>query len=204
MKKRRPVRKEKAKEQMPELDEKDHEIIQWMRDKPEIRLKALAESIPIVSGAEEKVPYSTIQKRVNKLKEMGVVKEIYTVNLKKIGYPLRFRIDIVVDPVDLREEKGKGINSQRKLAKYIVEELATEEKYAGRIIVDDVFILLGGQADMSLDIRSSDNEIVSEFVTESLRKTYGIRNTMTVHLTESYMNGKALGFDGHSDMSKNE
>jgi hypothetical protein len=65
-------------------------------------------------------------------------------------------------------------------------------------------MFLGGSADMSLDIRARNNEIVSEFVTEALRKTYGIRNTMTVHLTESYMNGKASGFTDHSDISQGE
>lgn len=71
MKKSMLVREEKAKEKMPELDDKDAEIIRCMRDKPEIRLKELADNIHTVGGVEEKVPLSTIQKRVDRLKKRG-------------------------------------------------------------------------------------------------------------------------------------
>jgi DNA-binding Lrp family transcriptional regulator len=201
---KRMIRDEKAKEARPELDEKDAEIIRCMRDKPEIRIKELAKTIHTVGGVEEKMPLSTVQKRVDRLKKKEVVKEIYAVNLKKIGYPLRCRIDIQIESVEIRDKRNPEITSQRDLAKYIVEKLAKEKPYVGRIIVDDVFVLLGGPSDMSLDIRASDNEIVSHFVTEALRKTYGIRNTTTSHLTESYMNGKASGFTDHSDISQGE
>ena len=67
--------------------------------------------------------------------------------------------------------------TNKQLCAYIKDVLA--RRYQGRLVVLDVTILLGQQADISITLRVKEPKTILDFVTEGLRVLGGIEGTMT-------------------------
>jgi DNA-binding Lrp family transcriptional regulator len=118
-------------------------------------------------------------------------------SLKSLGYVYRFRVDIFVSPINLRDGKGglpddKSIlvNTQETLGDYIMNILPQKELFRDRIFVQDVRILLGHPADLSATVLAIDNESMLSFVTKGLRMCQAISQTSTALEAWSTVNGK--------------
>ncbi|WP_321478104.1 hypothetical protein [uncultured Paludibaculum sp.] len=124
-----------------------------------------------------------VKHALDELKQEGHVVGAYLVDLEFLGYPLRYRVDIFVTPANLRDGKGGlpeddgQVDSQKKLAQYILKKLPTRKPFAGKILVEDVRILLGSPADLSATVRARDTEAILEFVTQGLRMCRAISQT---------------------------
>jgi len=117
------------------------------------------------------------------LKQDGYVVGAYLLDLAVLGYPLRYRVDIFVKPANLREGKGglpeddAVVDSQKKLAQYILRRLPARKPFDGKILVEDVRILLGSPADLSATVRAKDTDAILEFVTQGLRMCRAVSQT---------------------------
>jgi DNA-binding Lrp family transcriptional regulator len=177
-------------------DTKDDAIISCLKESPEILLKNIPGRIKGVNGLGETIPYTTVQKHVNKLIKNKVVSRIFSVNLGAAGYTSRYRIDILIEPVEFRkmesdesEDEGASYTDQRGLAKHIIDTLARDERFAGDLIIEDVNILIGGDVDLSLDVYAKNDKTATEFVIDGLRKLPGVGNTRTAKLAWSCKHG---------------
>jgi DNA-binding Lrp family transcriptional regulator len=176
--------------QAPNIDKKDLLILTCLREKPDLTIKQLAEEIEAIVGPNEAIPYPTLQKRVQNLINEGVLSRQMSVDLSAFNFSLHCRIDIFINPSELRHKpKPHGAKTQKALAEYIMNTLATNETYKDDIFIKDVHILLGTDADLAIDIFAKDYQKITEFVTEGLRDLPGIGNTRTALLTWSVKHG---------------
>ena len=162
-------------------DEKDVKIAEIIIRNPQITVESIAEFLGI--------PESTVSKRLaDMLRERQLARIIEIRDWTAFGYPLRYRIDIKVNQRELRMGRGgppeadaPKIANQKQLATYIKDTLPTllPQEYKGQLIVRDVTILLGQQADLTLVVRAKDYETILEFVTNGLRVLGGVDTTMT-------------------------
>jgi len=189
-----------------ECDELDQRIARFYVNAPKATERQVA------SGIKES--YSTVQDRIQKLKEAAVLGARTDVtNWAILGYPFRYRIDVHVDQEALRKDpyygapygekpdKGKEINNWHRLADYIMNELVD---YVGRqsktvaqhqlkpsdLVVQNVTILLGQQADLSVTVRAKHPDAILSFVVDGLRAMMGVRMTSTAHEAWSYTDGE--------------
>jgi DNA-binding Lrp family transcriptional regulator len=157
------------------FDEKDRLIVKGVIAHPEISNEELAKSTGL--------PLSTLHKRLAELlRRKCLERVIRVIDWRAVGYPLRYRIDIRVNNRELHRGASDpigGIDSQKKLAIYIKTVLP--KQYSGSVIVEDVIILLGQAADVSVLIRAKDPHVVFDFVTEGLRRLAGVEMTTTSH-----------------------
>lgn len=173
-----------------EMSKRDEALIGVLLQDPKADLDALAKATVVVDGVKEKIPYATVQKRIRKLTDSGVLARVMTVDMARFGFGLRYRVNIVVNPSELRDKARKdGVASQEALCKYIREGLARKPEFASRIWVEDVFIVLGGEYDMSVELWARDHAVVKDFVVSGLRMEPGISDTMTVQLAWSCSTG---------------
>ena len=117
--------------------------------------------------------------------------------LKSLGYTFRYRIDIFVSPINLRDGKGGlpddeslSVNTQETLGEYIMNTLPQKDLFRDKIFVQDVRILLGNPADLSATVLAIDNESILNFVTKGLRMCQAISQTSTALEAWSTVNGK--------------
>lgn len=161
---------------VPKLDDRDEQILAFIIRNPDATVEEIA--------AETNIPGSTVQKRLSDLlKDRVLARQIVVQNWQLAGYSLSYRIDIKINQRVLRsghgglEEDGNQINSQKKLASYIRDRLS--KRYSNQLIVRDVVILLGQQADLVVSVRAKDHAVILDFVTEALRMCGGVDYTMT-------------------------
>ena len=171
-----------------EANEKDRNIIDCLINNPHASVKTLSKQVGY--------PPSTVQKRVASLirtKRLGRILRVE--DWGYAGYPLRYRVDIKINQAELRRAQADAGGSdevhsdvqpgteppagQRALAKHIKQTLA--KAYAGSLIVEDIVLLLGQQADVSIIVRSRDANSVFDFVTNGLQRLDGVEGTMTSH-----------------------
>jgi DNA-binding Lrp family transcriptional regulator len=131
------------------------------------------------SLSEQQVKHS-----LEDLKEDRHVTDRYNVDVRYLGYNLRYRVDIFVTPGKLRGGKGGlpehgNVGSQEELANYILRILPTQAQFINKILVEDVRILLGHPADLSASIYATDTTAMLEFVTRGLRMCNAIYQTTT-------------------------
>ena len=119
------------------------------------------------------------------------IEDGFRVSPTALGFPERYRVDIWVIPLKLREGSGgraqdtdeagqrQVVDSQKRLGRYIVETLAKDPAFCDKVMVEDVHILLGGPADMSATVRARDNASMLDFVLSGLRICEGIQQTTT-------------------------
>jgi len=108
----------------------------------------------------------------------------YSVDLGYLGYHLRYRVDIFVSPANLRGGKGglphhSNVGSQEELANYILQRLPAEAEFNGKILVEDVRILLGHPADLSASVYATETQAMLDFVTKGLRMCNAVYQTTT-------------------------
>ena len=123
---------------------------------------------------------------IEKLTQDENVQRSYKVDLRFLGYKERYGVDICLSPAHLRDGHGglpedSGVNSQAALALYILRRLPDKEKFRGKILVEDVRILLGSPADLSATVRATDTKAMRDFVTEGLRMCGAVTHTQTCH-----------------------
>jgi DNA-binding Lrp family transcriptional regulator len=169
------------------LDEKDKAIIKCFLEKPSSSLQSISEEATKIGELDKPIPYPTAQKRVQSLIDQGVMSKVTFVNKSKAGYTQHYRIGIIIDPSELRNKDDPS--SQQELAKYVRDKLCNEKKYRDKILLDDIFILLGGNIDLSLDIWARDHNIILDFVTAGLRMIPGIADTTTAQVAWSVREG---------------
>lgn len=80
----------------------------------------------------------------------------------------------IVLPKPIRE-----INSQKRLAWYIKNQLSHVPAFKKRLVCLDVTILLGHQYDMTVTIRARDTDAALDYVTKGLRFLRGVSATMS-------------------------
>jgi DNA-binding Lrp family transcriptional regulator len=150
------------------LDERDRSIVEFLRSHPEASISDLA------FGSH--IPEPTVQRRLSKLLEQGDLKRIIAVNLSSLGYVLRYRIELALDPQEVAAKQ----KSVKTIAQQIREDLPTQPKFKGRLIVQNVFALMGGSADLAISVRAKNHDVVLNFVLEGLRNIPGVRSTTIV------------------------
>jgi DNA-binding Lrp family transcriptional regulator len=165
----------------PLLDDKDQRIAEEVIRNP-------SASVPILARLTG-LPESTLSKRLSfLLSSRYLERTIRVVRWRDLGYPFRHRVDIKVDQRMLSEGKGgprsasgkrskTKINSQEDLALYIKHTLTRQ--YEGRLVVLDVGILLGHDADISMVVCSRTPDEIRRFVTSDLRSLGGVLGTST-------------------------
>ncbi len=174
------------------FDERDDAIIHCIQLEPSILMKR----IPMVleDRGSPSIPYSTVQRRMKELTKNQVVAQCFSIDWKKAGYLVRYRVGISIDPAALRE-KSKEYDSQEGLADHIMFKLAHTDKFKNKLVVDDVYILLGGNEDLAIDFYARDDKIATLFIIDALRGLPGISNTASAKLAYSSKN-KWLSKDG--------
>ena len=175
------------------IDVVDENILDHYRRHPHATVAEVANEVHLKPGATHK--------RVARLIHGRYVRRGMTVDLHKLGYRYRFRIDVKINPHVLKSEikdkeagrfkatqvdHPKATNPQQLLAQYIMD--LTKGRHP-RILVEDVVILLGDAADLSITTRAKSRESsqgddpeffpIFPFVTEVLREIPGVENTST-------------------------
>jgi DNA-binding Lrp family transcriptional regulator len=140
--------------------------------------------------------FNQVKHCLDDLKNKGHIRYDYWVDPEYLGYPIRFRVDIFVSPSKLRDGKGglpedQGVGSQKELAMYILRRLPNKDQFRGKILVDDVQILLGHPADLSAAVRASTNKDMLDFVTGGLRMCNAVYQTASCLESWSCKNGEA-------------
>jgi len=131
---------------------------------------------------ETELTVNQVKHCLDDLKRSEYVRHEYSVDPKYLGYELRYRVDIFVAPSKLRKGTGglpgdEGVGSQKQLANYILRKLPDKQPFKGKILVEDVQILLGHPADLCATVRASDTHAMLEFVTEGLRMCSAVYQT---------------------------
>jgi DNA-binding Lrp family transcriptional regulator len=197
-----------------DLDEKDIKILGCIKDHPRASVKAVRDELA-TRGTD--IPYPTFQKRVQHLINVGALTREMSVNLVALGYELHFRVDVLVNPTELRltseqaQAKGKPpsgqsqfettvLRTQREMANYIHQDLQNDDRFRDQILITDVHILLGTDVDLSIELFAKNYDIVTEFVTEGVRNIAGVQNTRTGWLASSVKHTKTAQ-GGSADVS---
>jgi DNA-binding Lrp family transcriptional regulator len=167
------------------LDEKDEAIVHCIEQNPDILLKNIPDEL------DEEIPYATVQRRVKKLTERKVIGHAFSIDWAVAGYMVRYRVGILIDPVALRDESSpeKQYDSQKGLADYIMNKLVQDDRFKNKLVVDDVFILLGGNVDLAIDFYARDDKTATQFIIDALRRLPGISNTASAKLAYSSKHG---------------
>jgi hypothetical protein len=167
------------------FDERDDAILHCIELEPSILMKRIPTALE--DRGDPSIPYSTVQKRMKELTKNQVVTQCFSIDWKKAGYLVRYRVGILIDPAALRE-KSQDYDSQEGLADHIMFKLAHTDKFKNKLIVDDVYILLGGNVDLAIDFYARDDKIASLFILDALRGLPGISNTASAKLAYSSKN----------------
>ncbi|MEM0383487.1 MAG: Lrp/AsnC family transcriptional regulator [Candidatus Caldarchaeum sp.] len=135
-----------------DLDEKDHKIIEELMENAEQSITELA--------AKLRIPRTTVQERVKRLKQLGVIKK-YTiqVNYSKLGKPATAFILISFE---------QGAMSQKKLAQEIAKLPEVVEAH-----------LITGEWDILVKVRTDSMQSIGSLVVDKLRTMEGVGKTMT-------------------------
>ncbi|MEM4288394.1 MAG: Lrp/AsnC family transcriptional regulator [Candidatus Caldarchaeum sp.] len=136
----------------PELDEKDFRIIEELMDNAEQSITELA--------AKLKMPRTTVQERIKRLKQLGVIKK-YTVQVdySKLGKPATAFILISFQ---------QGTLPQKKLAQEIAKMPEVVEAH-----------LITGEWDILVKVRTDSMQSIGSLVVDKLRMMEGVGKTMT-------------------------
>jgi len=168
-------------------NEREQEILWYLHESPNLKDLQIANKMSI---NETQVRYAR-----ESMVKRGWIKENPRVDLAMLGFPERYRVDIWIDhrelkrPPEGRQADSSNYNSQRLLALYIVNTLATEARFKPTILIEDILILLGGEADLTAIVRAKNNNSMLEFVTEGIRMCRGVARTLSCLELRSYLSG---------------
>jgi len=171
------------------LDEMDRMIVECVIHNPRITVHGIVQRL----DEHYKTPMSesAVQKRLAELLSQRRLERVIQVrDWTAADYSFRYRVDLKADMRELRLGRGgppdddQPVDSQKKLCHYVKEVLG--RRYQGRLVILDVTILLGQQADLSITLRAKDSKAILDFVTEDLRVLGGVEATMTSHEAWTY------------------
>lgn len=173
------------------LDKKDEAIIHCIEHNRDILLKNIPGTLKANGSLSEEIPYPTLQRHVNKLIKGNVVGRHLSVNWTVAGYMVRYRVGILIDPIELRDKgnKTKKYDSQEGLADYILRDLTDDDLFKNELVIDDVYILLGGNVDLAVDFYAKNDKTATQFIINKLRKLPGVSNTVSAKLAYSGKHG---------------
>ena len=165
-------------------------VCKYIHGNPTATQKTIAE--------ETSLTQDQVKHCLAELKRAGHVVDGFIVDPTYLGYRLRYRIDIFLQPGKLRDGKGglpedPDINSQKSLARYILNRLPNKSQFRGKVLVEDVQILLGHPADLSATVRATDSDAMLEFVTEGLRMCQAVTQTTSCLQAWSCKDGNLSG-----------
>jgi DNA-binding Lrp family transcriptional regulator len=160
-------------------DDRRKTILDLYRRSPKARIKDVAD---VISLSEEQTA-----RKIDALIAEGALTRKVVVNLEKLGLQYKYRVDVKLNPRDLQEnsdvtaagKRWNTANPQEMLAHYLLDEFSEDEVENPAIIIEDITILLGDQADLSLIVRVRDPKKIYEFITTKCRCVLGIENTST-------------------------
>jgi len=138
----------------------------------------------------------TVQRRLLRLIDSGVVERgVRICDWSAVGYPLRYWIDLKVNHRALQQGRGgppgnRQVSSMRKLASYIMRAVGDAYEAKRQLIVQDVTILLGSPADLSVYIRARDHHTVLDFISNGLGALGAVESTRTFHEVWSCSEGR--------------
>ena len=155
--------------------------------------------------------------RLEELRNNGWLDVHREVDVVVLGYRLRYRIDVKINPSKLKDhvseltdalrkakkQQPSDGNPQKVLAMYIkhalLQETKAPQRLCERIIVEDVAILMGDPADLTISVRVKDHEDIFQFVTGFLRPAPGVENTSTSLEAWSVRAGKISHANGDDE-----
>jgi DNA-binding Lrp family transcriptional regulator len=152
---------------------------------------------------------STAERRIRKMKADAILSERTTIiDWEALGYPFQYRIDVHVDQEALHEpESGEKphepVDNWRRLVQYIMKELIpfleripaaktiSKKRFSkDDVILENVTMLMGQQADLTVTIRARTQDAVMTFVVDGLRGMRGVKTTSASHEAWSYSQGE--------------
>ncbi|MEM0440635.1 MAG: Lrp/AsnC family transcriptional regulator [Candidatus Caldarchaeum sp.] len=135
-----------------ELDEKDMKILEELTENADQSISALAAKI--------KMPRTTVQERIRRLKQMGVIRKFtIQVDHAKLGKPATAYILISFE---------QGTVSQKKLAEEIARLPEVVEAH-----------VITGEWDIIVKVRSESMQSIGTLVVDKLRGMPGVGKTIT-------------------------
>tara|TARA_Y100000034_G_scaffold130294_1_gene188335 strand:+ start:2595 stop:3029 length:435 start_codon:yes stop_codon:yes gene_type:complete len=140
-----------------DLDEKDLKVIKILKKHADLTTSQISKKTGM--------PITTIHNRIKKLKRLEIIKN-YTIklNYEKLDKPLKAHILITVN---------QEADSQSKIGKKILSWEPTES-------VD----IVTGTTDLIAQVRIKDMHVLSDFLTNNLRKIEGIDKAQTLMVLE--------------------
>ena len=151
--------------------EKDRLILQAISQNP---TKSSPKEVAEATG----LYLSTVTKRLRKLEEIGAITTVVNPHWE---YGYRALVSIDLDLVALNGQ-AYGYTSQHGLIALLSKGLSVIPEFApytSKAVVEEVFTLLGGRADIAAIVAGKDVAAVYNFVTHVLHALPGVRNTNT-------------------------
>jgi len=144
------------------IDEKDKKILEILEENSNLSTHKISKKTLI--------PVTTVNNRIKKLKELGVIKR-YTVDIdkKKLGFNLSAYVLVLVSLDELKREKMKA----KDLIKIIKKDPLVES-------VDNVT----GDVDIILKMHVRDIHELNEYVVNDLSDYKGVERTKTLLILE--------------------
>jgi hypothetical protein len=157
-------------------------IMEEFRKNPYISNSLLAANLGL--------PIRTLEDQLKPLYDNEWIDTRTVVDLPAMGYKLKYRIDVKINPRELRKQletlKGSVVNRDENpqviLGHYIRYRLPKEERclrFDGRLLIEDIVILLGDPADLSITVRVQEHKDAFDWVTTILRTLDPVDNTST-------------------------
>ena len=184
-------------------------IARYFLRHPEATVEQATEDLASAIGS-----VSTAERRIRKMKADAVLSERTTiVDWGVLGYPFQYRIDVHVDQEALHEAESYGappgeephepVDNWRRLVQHIMKDLipfvekipaaktiSKKEFLRDDVILENVTIMLGQQADLTVTLRARTQDAVMTFVVDGLRAMRGVKTTSASHEAWSYTHGE--------------
>ena len=156
----------------------------------------------------------TVEKRIQELFSQKILaKRTDIVDWNAVDYRFAYRVDVHLDVEALREAPDYGapkderphepVDNWRRLARYIMKDLipfweripvaktvSGTKFHNDDVILQNVTLLLGQQADLTVTLRARNQDAVLSFVVDGLRAMRGVKMTNTSHEAWSVNEGR--------------
>ena len=157
-----------------EKDRKNREIMNYILSHANAKVAEIAGAVGLKRPAT--------QKRINKLLAERKIERKMVVNPDALGYVNHFRINVRTNPSTL--DKSPDINDLRIKSgienhQILLALLIMAKSGCKNVLVEDVCVLLGDPADLSVTVRAENMNQIFEFITTELRTIDGITETTT-------------------------
>ena len=190
--------------------QRDYQLIaRYFLKHPEAPVDQAARDLASAIGS-----ISTAERRIRKMKADAILSErTMVIDWEALGYLFQYRIDVHIDQEALHEPEFYGappgekpheaVDNWRRLVQYIMKDLIpfvekipaaktiSKKKFSkDDVILENVTILLGQQADLTVTVRAQSQDAVMTFVVDGLRAMRGVKTTSASHEAWSYTQGE--------------